>query len=323
MRAPSVTVGRMTKAPRSLLVTAVGLTLVAALVGCADASTPPGPPRAQQVAATTGRTASAATAAVPVTKLLVFVVENHSLGQMRRGMPWLSKLAGRYGYATRYHAITHPSLPNYLAIAGGSTFGVTDDQPPSAHPIQKPSVFGRTIKAGKTATTYAEGMTSRCELVNDGRYAVRHNPWTYFQSERKLCRQHDVALKRLQADVDAAALPRVGLVVPDVCNDAHDCSLAQADRWMKNKVGMVLNGPEFATGQLAVVITADEDDGQHGNRVLTVVAHPSLDHKVVRRSLTHYSLSRSLAEAAAVKPVGRAGNARSLLTAFGLTLPTA
>jgi acid phosphatase len=115
----------------------------------------------------------------------------------------------------------------------------------------------------------------------------------------------------------------VGLVVPDMCNDAHDCSLAQADRLMKQKVGMVLQGPDYASGQLAVVITADEDDGQHGNRVLTVVAHPSLSHRVVKRALTHYSLSRSLAEAAAVKPVGRAGNARSLLAAFGLTLPAA
>jgi hypothetical protein len=51
-----------------------------------------------------------------VTKLLVVVEENHSLSQMHVGMPYTYSLAQRFGYATNYHAITHPSLPNYLAI---------------------------------------------------------------------------------------------------------------------------------------------------------------------------------------------------------------
>jgi len=161
-------------------------------------------------------------------------------------------------------------------------------------------------------------MTSRCQQVDGGRYAVRHNPWTYFRSERGLCRRHDVPLRRLHADVDAGDLPRVGLVVPDVCNDAHDCSLSRADAWLRRQVGTVLDGPDFSSGHLAVVVTADEDDRLHGNRVLTVVAHPGLHHAVVRRDLTHYALSRSYAEAAGVRPLGHARDARSLLQAFGL-----
>jgi phosphatidylinositol-3-phosphatase len=253
-----------------------------------------------------------------VTKLLVFVVENHSLQQMRRRMPWLRHLASRYGYAARYDALTHPSLPNYLAIAGGDMFGVTDDAPPSAHPIGETSVFGRAVRAGRTAAIYAEGMASRCQQVNGGRYAVRHNPWTYFRSEHRLCRRHDVPLRRLGRDVGSRTLPQIGMVVPDVCNDAHDCSLAQSDAWMKRKVGMVLDGPDFASRHLAVVVTADEDDGDHGNRVLTVVANPTLHHQVVRRGLTHYSLSRAYAEVAGVRPSAHAAHARSLLRAFGL-----
>jgi hypothetical protein len=253
-----------------------------------------------------------------VTKLLVFVVENQSLQQTRRQMPWLNHIATRYGYASRYEAVTHPSLPNYLAIAGGDMFGVTDDAPPSAHPIRKPSVFGRAVRAGRTATTYAEGMTSRCQQVNGGRYAVRHNPWTYFPSEHRLCRRHDVPLRKLRRDVDSGTLPRIGMVVPDVCHDAHDCSLARSDTWMKRKVGLVLDGPDFASGHLAVVVTADEDDGDHGNRVLTVVANPRLHHHVVRRGLTHYSLSRAYAEVAGVRPLAHAAHSRSLLQAFGL-----
>src|SRR6476659_48826 len=80
-------------------------------------------------------TAVSARASGPVTKLLVFVEENHSLDQMKAGMPYAASLATRYGYATNYRAITHPSLGNYIAIAGGSSYGIHDDDPPSAHQI--------------------------------------------------------------------------------------------------------------------------------------------------------------------------------------------
>ena len=282
-------------------------------VGLALTLAPPASASAADAAAT-----SRSGPGTEVTKLLVFVVENHSLQQMRRGMPWLNRVATRYGYASRYRAITHPSLPNYLAIAGGDTFGVTDDAPPSAHRITAPSVFGAAVRAGSTATTYAEGMTTRCQQVDGGRYAVRHNPWTYFRSERRLCRHHDVPLRALAADVAAGDLPQVGMVVPDVCNDAHDCSLARANGWLRRQMGRVLRGPDFASGHLAVVVTADEDDRLHGNRVLTVVAHPQLRHQVVRRALTHYALSRSYADVADIEPLGHAAGSRSLLRAFGL-----
>lgn len=253
-----------------------------------------------------------------VTKLLVFVVENHSLDQMQQEMPWLNSLAQRYGYATDFRAVAHPSLPNYLAMAGGDTFGVTDDHPPSDHPIDASSVFGEALDAGRTATVYAEAMMTPCQQEDDGTYAVRHNPWTYFPAEQQQCQEHDVALPALRSDVATGSLPNVGLVVPDTCNDAHDCSLAQADAWMRQYVGAVLGGPDFASGHLAVVVTADEDDGHHDNRILTVVAHPNLDHKVVNTELTHYSLARSYAEAAGIEPLAHAVHANSLLRAFGL-----
>ena len=108
------------------------------------------------------------------------------------------------------------------------------------------------------------------------------------------------------------------MLVPDVCHDAHDCPLAQADAWISDQLGMVLEGPDFRAGRLAVVITADEDDGSDNNRILTVVAHPGLEHAVVHERLSHYSMSRAYAEVAGVQPLRRAADATSLLQAFGL-----
>jgi phosphatidylinositol-3-phosphatase len=254
-----------------------------------------------------------------VTKVLVLVVENHSLDQMRAQMPYTFSVAQRYGYATAYHALTHPSLGNYLAIAGGSTFGVVDDRDPVAHQLHGPSVFSQALVAGRTATLYAEGMPGTCAQDSGGdQYVVRHNPWTYFIDDRAACAQYDLPVTRLSPDIDAQRLPNVGMVIPNLCNDAHDCSLATADEWMRTTVEELLAGPDWRSGRLAIVITADEDDHNADNQVLTVVLHPGLQHVVVDAPLTHLSLSRFLSEVLHQPPLREAADATSLGAAFGL-----
>jgi acid phosphatase len=255
-----------------------------------------------------------------ITKLLVVLVENHSLDAMRREMPYTVGLAERYGYATAYRAITHPSLPNYLAISAGDTFGIADDQGPGAHPIRTGSVFGEAIGRGLTATVYAEDMPGTCATSNSQGYAVRHNPWTYHIAERAACSRHDVPLTRLAGDVRTGRLPNAGMVVPNVCHDAHDCPAAQADAWMRSVMGDVLGGPDFRSGRLLVVITADEDAHDQGNRVLTTLVTPQLHRAVVRSPLDHYSLSRLYSEVLGAPPLRRAATAASVATAFRLSV---
>jgi acid phosphatase len=278
--------------------------------------------QASTTQATAGATPDTAAAPVPVTKLLVFVVENHSLAQMSAQMPYTYRLAKTYGYATSYFAVRHPSLPNYLAIASGSTHRISSDAAPADNfPVHGASVFGRAIAAGRTAAVYADAMPGRCTLVPSGRYAVKHNPWAYFTQERRLCRQHDLPIAALGPAVDAGTLPNAGMVVPDLCHDAHDCSLATADRWFQTWMTRIQASPDWKSGRLAVVLTADEDDKSAGNRVLTVVAHPSQQHRVVTTRLGHYSLTRLYAEVTGTAPLGNAWTAPSMAKAFALPLP--
>jgi acid phosphatase len=239
---------------------------------------------------------------------------------MRTQMPWTYAVARRYGHATAYRAMTHPSLPNYLAIAGGSTFGITDDNDPSAHPIHGPSVFGEALARGLTARVYADSMPSPCFATSAGEYAVRHNPWTYFVDERAPCHTFDTPLSRYAGDVAAGHLPDAGMVVPDVCHDAHDCSLATADAWLRREAGLAMSGPDFRSGRLAIVITADEDDGTQSNTVLTVVIHPSVRGRVVSSPLSQLSLSRLYSEVLGLPPLRDAMSAPSMATAFRLRL---
>jgi acid phosphatase len=258
-----------------------------------------------------------------VTKVLVVVEENHSLGQMREGMPATFELAQTYGYATRYRAITHPSLPNYLAIVSGRTFGVRDDGDPADHRLRGSTVFGQALDAGLSARLYAQGMPVPCGRRDSGRYVVRHNPWAYFTDERTQCRVDDVSFHSFKRDALAGTLPDVGMVIPDLDHDAHDGSLAQADVWFSTLMDRVFAGPDWQAGRLVVILTADEDDRAHGNRVLTVVLHPSQQHHVVDESLTHYSLTRLFADVTGLPYLGRASEAPSMTEAFGLPVPPA
>lgn len=257
------------------------------------------------------------------TKVLVIVEENHSASSALSGMPNLAALARRYGYTTAYKAITHPSLPNYLAMLGGSTFGVTDDKGPASHHLTGPSAFDRAIAAGKTAKTYAEAMPTPCGQSSTTRYAVKHNPWAYFSdaTPRANCKRFNVAAGTttsgpLRSDIDAGRLPNVGLLVPDICHDGHDCSLSVADGWLKGWLARLMGGPDYRAGRLAIIVTFDEDDRSAGNTVLTVVISPYTSAVKSTLAYSHYSLTRYFAEITGTTPLRAAATTRSLRAAF-------
>ncbi len=290
----------MTRTSRTGL--AAGVLLLAATLAACGASDPTASRKVTPSAtssATPTATASPSPSPSPsrrlagrtrVDKLLVVVVENHSRDQMRASMPKTFALAEQYGYATSYFGLTHPSLPNYLAIASGDLHGVTDDHPPADHPLDGATVFGRAVSASRTARVYADAMTAPCQPVNGGRYAVRHNPWTYFPAEAAACRSDDVPEAAFAQDAAAGTLPNAGLLVPDTCNDAHSCPLAVADQWISSRLEAAMAGPDWASGRLAIVVTADEDDKHHDNRVLTMVFHAAARGRVVTEHLDHYAL---------------------------------
>jgi acid phosphatase len=163
-------------------------------------------------------------------------------------------------------------------------------------------------------------MPGNCATESSGQYAVKHNPWAYHLSERASCIRYDVPLTELSGDVAAGRLPNAGMVVPDLCNDAHNCDLSVADRWLRRELEVVMAGPDWHAGHLAIAVTADEDDHHQDNLVLTVVAHPSMHGANVTTPLTHYSLARLYSEVLGAEPLGEAAGAPSMATAFGLEL---
>ncbi len=259
-------------------------------------------------------------------KVLVIMEENHSESEALSQMPTLAGYAAQYGQATNYFAISHPSLPNYVAIWSGDTQGISSDcgVGPGCQP-SGPTVWGQTIAAGETAKAYQESMTSNCQTSGGGAYVARHGPWPYFTdaTEQADCAANDVPLGtttggNLLTDVQSGNLPVTGEITPNLDNDAHDGTLAQADSWLQGWLPIIMAGPDYQSGDLTIVVTFDEDDSSQGNNVPLVVIDPRLSNVQVTGTFNHYSLTRWLEDNAGVSLLRNAASAPDLRAAFGL-----
>ena len=293
--------------------------------GCsAGAAGPPAPSSAPVSAAPAASSPATPTAAATgVSKILVIMEENHGTPQVfPSGMPYLWQLARRYAYASDWSAITHPSLPNYLAIFSGSAFNDPPDCGPGpgcAYPA--PSVFGQALALGKTARSYEESMPRPCDRSDSGAYAVRHNPWAYIPGETAACRSGDVPAGTpsggaLASAVRAGTLPSVGLITPNLINDAHDGTLGQADAWLRRWIPVIMSGPDWRHGRLAIAVVFDE--GEPGLRVPFVLIAPGLSGAGVRQPLDHYALTRLIDQIIGAPPLRQAAGAPDLARRLGL-----
>ncbi len=225
--------------------------------------------------------------------------------------PYLASLAGACGLAVNYSGVAHPSLPNYIALTSGSTQGVTDDAGPSSHRLGATSIFSLL---GSGWRTLAESMPSNCDRSSSGRYAVRHNPAVYYTAIAAACAGQDVPLA---ATPDLSA--RFTVIIPNLCNDMHDCSTATGDKWLAGEVPQIVDTPQYRSGTTAVFITWDEDDSG-GSLVPTYVVAPSVEPATrSSQSFDHYSLLRTTEEMLGLSPLlGAAATASDMRAAFHL-----
>ncbi len=232
--------------------------------------------------------------------------------------PFENALARKCGLAKGYQGVSHPSLPNYLAATGGSTFGVTDDDSPSAHPIAGQSLFGQLDAAGLSWRSYQESMTTPCQLDSSGKYAVKHNPAAYFTDLRKSCAANDVGFSGFRKTISAGRLPAFSFVTPNLCNDTHDCPVSTGDAWLSTWITRLIDGPNYRSGNTVIVLTWDEAEGG-GSTVPTMVIAPSVRPRtVVTRTFNHYSLLRTTEDLLGLSALRKASSATSMAPGFHL-----
>jgi len=237
-----------------------------------------------------------------VSHVFVVVMENHGYSQAwnTSSTPYTTALANSYARAANYYAITHPSLPNYLDLYGGSNYSITNDcSPSSSCHINARHLADNLDALGKTWKFYQESMPAPCTLVTSGSYAPKHNPVIYFDDVRlnpTRCASHVVNYSALAIDLRATSTtPNFAFITPNLCNDTHDCSSATGDTWLSHNLPPILSSPACTTQRCLVVLTWDEDDSSQSNHVLTVFAGSAARTGTVSSTrYNHFSLLRTI-----------------------------
>jgi phosphatidylinositol-3-phosphatase len=264
-----------------------------------------------------GRSAQLASAPLPAFKhIFVIVLENkeyeHVIGSDQT--PYLRTLEQQYGLATNFYGTRHPSLPNYLAMTGGDTFGITSNCTDCT--IDAPNLVDQLEAAGKSWKAYMEAMPSPCFVGDNGKlYRQKHNPFIYYNNVRNdpaRCNKI-VPFTEFAADLQSNSLPDFVWITPNMCNDAHDCPIDAGDAWLRDWVPQILASPAWKDNG-ALFITFDEGSTnagccQHaaGGRIATLVVSP-LVQPGFRSDVpyTHYSLLRTIEAAWGLPLLGKA-----------------
>ncbi len=260
------------------------------------------PMRGLPIAARLPAEASTASPSGSIRHVFMIVMENHSSSEVwsTHSTPYLTALGTAFARAANYHAISHPSLPNYLDMYAGSNYSITSDcSPSSSCHIHARNLADNLAAKGLRWKAYMELMPSPCTLSTSGNYAPKHNPFIYFDDIRnrtKRCRQHVVPFTALSRDLSSASrTPNFAFISPNQCNDMHSCSIGTGDSWLKSHVPSILRSPACTVQKCVVMITWDEDGGGSGNHVLTIFAGSGARRGVTSSgSYDHYSLLRTV-----------------------------
>ena len=284
----------------ALLVTAVVAALLASGCGASDPQFKP------------QRTASPP-ARASVSHIAVIVMENAEYSDVLNSgsAPYISSLAKQYALASESFGITHPSLPNYLALTGGSTAGITSDCTDCS--VAGAGLAGQLASAGVSWKAYMESLPSPCfKGAGAGEYAKKHDPFIYYRAIAANPAQCSriVPLTNLAGD-ERAGLPRFLWISPNLCHDMHDCSVATGDRFLNSLVPPLLQalGPRGL-----LILTFDEGLSNagccaraSGGHIVTVLAGGAArPHGVLKTPVDHYSTLQLIEDLLRLRRLGGA-----------------
>jgi hypothetical protein len=267
----------MSRRVRALL---VAVTVAAALGAAAPASAAPG----------AGQTVAR------YDHVFVIVEENHGFADVigNPAAPNLNALAARYGLATNYYGVAHPSEPNYVGLLGGDTFGVANDNPYYLNRVARPSLISQLDGAGISWKAYLQGLPHPgyqgiCYPANcngapdkDPLYVSKHNGISNFTTSLNAPDwSRQVPIQQLAGDLRRGTVPAFGYVIPDECRDQHGdppyCVdsgspgnpqdqrlVAVGDRYLGELVATITGAKFWAKGNNAIAIVYDEGNGDAG-----------------------------------------------------------
>ena len=245
-----------------------------------------------------GSAAPASPSSGTASHVFVIVMENRNYDQALAG-GYTAELAKQSGVAQDFHGVSHPSLPNYLALTSGSTWGIADD---GYYKLPAGGLGAQLTGAGISWRAYMEGMSGSCTSSRYP-YAVKHNPFAYYGGR---CPTNVVPFTQFGKDL-SGDVPSFVWITPGMCNDGHDCSTAVADRWLARVVPQIQATDAWKNNGL-LVITWDEGEDS-ANHILTLFIRPGSGHQTSSHRYDHYSLLATIEDRFGLQRLGKAKDA--------------
>lgn len=251
----------------------------------------------------------------------VVVEENHNYTDAVANMPYMMSLANQWGLATQFYANTHPSIGNYFFMICGQIITNNDS---FSTIVTADNIIRRINSAGKTWKSYAENLPSPGYLGGDtGLYARKHNTIALLSdvaNDPTGQAMNIVPFTQFATDLANNTLPNFSFIAPNLCNDAHDCSLTVADNWLKTNIDPLVQSAQFKQDGLLIIVFDESasDNTLGGGRITCVLVGPRV--KAAYQSGVTYqfeSLLRTMMEALGLTNFpGAAANAKNMSDFF-------
>jgi hypothetical protein len=262
--------------------------------------------------------------------IFVIVEENHNYNTIigNRAAPTINQLAGTYGLATSYSGVADPSEPNYVAMIGGSSFGITSDDNYYTQTVSAASLVDQLEGAGLTWKGYFQSMPypgymgtcfpARCNGVPDADalYASKHNGFVNFTPIQQSAteQQKMVPVTQLVTDLASGQVPNFSFIVPDQCHDMHGAPpfcldsgptnsatdqglVSDGDAYVGALVNEITGSAMWSQGQNAVVMTFDEGNKLADNVATVVITNHGPRGLKDSTSYNHFSLLLTVEDA--------------------------
>src|SRR6266581_259262 len=187
-------------------------------------------------------------------QFVIVLMENHDLSDIYGPAPYMTQLADQYSFSQHWSSITNPSQPNYIALIGGSTFGVSGD---GNHPnLNYPTLVDIIENSGHTWNAIAEGSGSGCSINPDR--GEDHFPFlsytTITGNAARCANLHSGGT----TDVVAALNAGTNFIwfTPTDNHNMHDSSVSSGDAWLQSWVPGLLTA--MGSKKAALIIMFDE-----------------------------------------------------------------
>ena len=237
--------------------------------------------------------------------IVTILEENHSANLVTSSsMPFLvGKVKTSGETLSNEVGLGHPSLPNYLNLTEGNpgdpvSFYGQDCGTSTSGCIQNDdNIYHQAEQLPGSWAQWSESMPSNCDSTNKSPYVVHHAPAPFYQDllSDGTCATNDIPITESSLPTDSAAYT---FVTPNLNDNAHDGTLAQADNWLSVTLPQLMGTTAYKSGNTLIEVTFDETGGTGGSStaMYTALFNPNLPKlggtisPPAGKQFTHYSV---------------------------------